>query len=338
MQDEYQQQHQHTQLEPEQSPGVVAYNIKRANQVGIMWAVPRMIATAVVLAVSNGRGETCAEPLSEWAVALLAQDVLRTPLRLYILMRIKALYLLYEDPDAPNTSAASSTISAATAGGERFKAGLQKITRSRAYGASRWFSYAVLALYISGFVWLLRAGDCARSSPHLYRLCLALSIILGVFIAINLCCGTVYFGLVLIFRCCGPSIMAWRNRHLAGGAEAGGGGLMGLSLKEIENIQSVTFDPVVHGSCDTCAVCLSEFDEGQQCRKLQCNHLYHQSCIDEWLKVSTRCPLCNADAKPICERGFGQAVVTPAPISPDEETSGNAAFLVEVEVEERAEL
>lgn len=47
---------------------------------------------------------------------------------------------------------------------------------------------------------------------------------------------------------------------------------------------------------DTCAVCLTEFDDGDDIRGLTCGHAFHVACIDSWL--STRracCPICIAD-------------------------------------------
>ncbi|KAK9321623.1 hypothetical protein V1517DRAFT_339630 [Lipomyces orientalis] len=47
---------------------------------------------------------------------------------------------------------------------------------------------------------------------------------------------------------------------------------------------------------DRCLVCLSDFEEGEECRKLrQCGHLFHRMCIDEWLTTGRNsCPLCRA--------------------------------------------
>ncbi|KAK9446492.1 uncharacterized protein V1518DRAFT_423902 [Limtongia smithiae] len=47
---------------------------------------------------------------------------------------------------------------------------------------------------------------------------------------------------------------------------------------------------------ERCLVCLSDFELGEECRKLQqCGHLFHRSCIDEWLTTGRNsCPLCRA--------------------------------------------
>lgn len=42
-----------------------------------------------------------------------------------------------------------------------------------------------------------------------------------------------------------------------------------------------------------CMVCLSEFEDGELLRKVEgCEHLFHRSCIDEWLQRSATCPIC----------------------------------------------
>lgn len=42
----------------------------------------------------------------------------------------------------------------------------------------------------------------------------------------------------------------------------------------------------------TCIVCLSDFKDGEQCRMLPCDHVFHVACIDEWLVRSPKCPIC----------------------------------------------
>ncbi|KAL3648064.1 hypothetical protein CASFOL_009032 [Castilleja foliolosa] len=42
-----------------------------------------------------------------------------------------------------------------------------------------------------------------------------------------------------------------------------------------------------------CAVCLSEFEEGETGRVMpNCNHSFHVECIDMWLRSHCDCPLC----------------------------------------------
>ncbi|KAI3764650.1 hypothetical protein L2E82_14661 [Cichorium intybus] len=56
-------------------------------------------------------------------------------------------------------------------------------------------------------------------------------------------------------------------------------------------------DGVVDGS--DCAVCLSEFQEGESLRLLpKCNHAFHLPCIDTWLGSHSNCPLCRSHVMP----------------------------------------
>ncbi|XVE99545.1 hypothetical protein REPUB_Repub03eG0208500 [Reevesia pubescens] len=48
-----------------------------------------------------------------------------------------------------------------------------------------------------------------------------------------------------------------------------------------------------------CAVCLSQFEEGEELRTLPgCLHSYHAPCIDMWLYSHSSCPMCRTDAMP----------------------------------------
>lgn len=41
-----------------------------------------------------------------------------------------------------------------------------------------------------------------------------------------------------------------------------------------------------------CPICKAEVKKGDIIRKLNCNHLYHPNCIDEWFDDNTNCPTC----------------------------------------------
>lgn len=60
---------------------------------------------------------------------------------------------------------------------------------------------------------------------------------------------------------------------------------------------------------DECVICLGSFEEGEECWVIKtCNHVYHESCIKEWLSRNQQCPLCRGSVQ------ARQATrVTPAP-------------------------
>ena len=43
-----------------------------------------------------------------------------------------------------------------------------------------------------------------------------------------------------------------------------------------------------------CAVCQENFLDGESIRRLPCNHQFHTQCVDPWLALHARCPLCNS--------------------------------------------
>jgi hypothetical protein len=49
------------------------------------------------------------------------------------------------------------------------------------------------------------------------------------------------------------------------------------------------------GECEECAICCCGYSPGDAVRLLPCKHHFHQKCIDSWLRMSTRCPMCRGD-------------------------------------------
>ncbi|XP_046397529.1 mucin-5AC-like isoform X2 [Ischnura elegans] len=46
---------------------------------------------------------------------------------------------------------------------------------------------------------------------------------------------------------------------------------------------------------EKCTICLSEFEENENVRRLPCMHLFHIDCVDQWLSSNKRCPICRVD-------------------------------------------
>ncbi|TKW40810.1 hypothetical protein SEVIR_1G270400v4 [Setaria viridis] len=48
-----------------------------------------------------------------------------------------------------------------------------------------------------------------------------------------------------------------------------------------------------------CPICLDAMEPGRAVRVLPgCNRVFHQDCVDRWLAISPRCPVCNVWAAP----------------------------------------
>jgi len=43
---------------------------------------------------------------------------------------------------------------------------------------------------------------------------------------------------------------------------------------------------------DECAICLQPFDDNEMIMETDCNHIYHESCLDGWSLKNETCPLC----------------------------------------------
>ena len=79
----------------------------------------------------------------------------------------------------------------------------------------------------------------------------------------------------------------------------------------------------------TCAICLTDFEAGEEVRLLNCMHEFCKECIDVWIErqgMSASCPLCKrlliADAAP---GRNAQQRRTPAPAAPAAGSSSDAA-------------
>ena len=49
---------------------------------------------------------------------------------------------------------------------------------------------------------------------------------------------------------------------------------------------------------NSCSICLINFDEGELLIMLpECKHIYHEECLDQWLRINSVCPYCRFNVR-----------------------------------------
>ncbi|KAJ8764135.1 hypothetical protein K2173_005044 [Erythroxylum novogranatense] len=120
---------------------------------------------------------------------------------------------------------------------------------------------------------------------------------LVVIMASMLCALICMIGLIAVLRCDRLRTHGNRNSSLQQQHALSNKGLKKKILKSLPKYNysaSVkASDKEANFSWTECAICLSEFVEGEELRVLpQCNHAFHVACVDMWLGSHSSCPSC----------------------------------------------
>ncbi|KAK9059417.1 hypothetical protein SSX86_022037 [Deinandra increscens subsp. villosa] len=86
------------------------------------------------------------------------------------------------------------------------------------------------------------------------------------------------------------------NRESCSPAAAGG-----LDASVLKSLPAFVYSPetLTDANVPECAVCLSEFEDGEKGRVLpNCKHRFHTGCIDVWFFSNSTCPLCRSPVEP----------------------------------------
>jgi E3 ubiquitin-protein ligase RNF38/44 len=146
-----------------------------------------------------------------------------------------------------------------------------------------------LAWFVIGNMWVFTTKTCAVAIPAVYHLCLAMVLIGHAMIFLP--CIVVILVLPLLCFClpCIVRVLARLRDPMHG---------KGAAAEAIDKLETITFSPK-DGDGDQkdqnencCAICLSDFEAGEELRLLPCSHRFHKTCVDEWLRVNASCPTC----------------------------------------------
>lgn len=61
---------------------------------------------------------------------------------------------------------------------------------------------------------------------------------------------------------------------------------------------------------DECIICFDELID-TEIKKLKCNHIYHNKCINDWLNKKNTCPIC-------MEKQYNMCIINIEPIRENE--------------------
>ncbi|XP_028797678.1 RING-H2 finger protein ATL78-like [Neltuma alba] len=92
----------------------------------------------------------------------------------------------------------------------------------------------------------------------------------------------------------------------------------GVKKKALKTFPTVTYSSELKlpGLDPECAICLSEFNNGDRLRILpKCNHGFHVRCIDKWLSSHSSCPKCRHCLIQTCHKIIGSETTTSQPSS-----------------------
>lgn len=255
--------------------------------VGVICTVnlPQVLATLIVLSVHWNSDQTCDESHRDrWKIWAIVSALRMLAYTVVIFMMQYTRVYLQDRPDV----------------------------------YSKWRSFVNtlegcgLIWFVLGNMWLF-GEDPSSSCTHpehspIYNMCLAMLI----FNYIQFCLPCIAaIILIPIFCFCTPCLIRLLARLNDPRAT------QGASQNVIDTIPIVTVTPELfaNGQENTCPICISEMNTGDTVRSLRCHHIFHQQCVDEWLRVNGSCPLCR---KRIMEDGSmeGGPGETAVPMTP----------------------
>ncbi|KAG9154596.1 hypothetical protein Leryth_017349 [Lithospermum erythrorhizon] len=100
-------------------------------------------------------------------------------------------------------------------------------------------------------------------------------------------------------------IVFYVDNHIPGSAPVQN---RGLDKEVLNSLPVFVYSSDKRDRVSECAVCLSEFEEGETGRVLpKCNHSFHIECIDMWFHTHSTCPLCRSGVEPVTELNRDQS-------------------------------
>mmetsp|Transcript_29866 Transcript_29866/g.75168 ORF Transcript_29866/g.75168 Transcript_29866/m.75168 type:complete len:375 (-) Transcript_29866:450-1574(-) len=63
------------------------------------------------------------------------------------------------------------------------------------------------------------------------------------------------------------------------------------TLRTLPRIKVTPYDIAANEGSE-CTICLADLETGEPALRIPCGHLFHEECVNDWLKKSNECPVC----------------------------------------------
>jgi len=234
--------------------------IRKGNHAIILYFIPLTIALLTVLLVDWNK--ECDKPLKLWAVTQICLQVVAIILNTIIIAKLPS----EESPLEFQQQRARR---------------LFWVFICNRVAIALWLSWFIL-----GMAWSFQAlshGTCPTTSPFLFRLCFSI-VVMELLLA----------GMMLFFFCCGCLMAGLRIFvYIPGNNNFQS---RGATESMIRKLKCKKFKEGLFPKEDcSCAICLSEYENGEVIRFLPCEHHFHASCVDQWLLRNKTCPFCKQE-------------------------------------------
>ncbi|KAH7650934.1 Zinc finger RING/FYVE/PHD-type protein [Dioscorea alata] len=144
--------------------------------------------------------------------------------------------------------------------------------------------------FVMGNVWIFdtRYRSFTRA-PRLHSLCISL-------LAWNAIGYSFPFLLFILLCCFVPLLSRAVGFNMNSASEGRGASDDQISHLPQWRYKDVEANNVQHAHQNTeCCICLAKYMDKEEVRQLPCLHLFHQRCVDQWLRIISSCPLCKQD-------------------------------------------